>query len=197
MKRLPLLIVLIGMALLSFSFKTKSPGPKKRPSITAISKTLAFPVGSKKSFVGSFWGAVRDGGRRKHEGIDIFARKGTPVVAISDGVIVSGGSTPRGGKVLWLKSSRHSWSAYYAHLDKQLVKSGQFVRKGQVIGTVGNTGNARTTPSHLHFGLYTAKGAMNPYPYVKHSPKLVAKSVVKKKAPVRSKTIAKSTRSRR
>jgi murein DD-endopeptidase MepM/ murein hydrolase activator NlpD len=141
--------------------------------LSAVSKSLAFPVSGKKSRIASFWGAQRDGGKRKHEGIDIFAKKGTPVLAISDGVIAARRSTPRGGKVLWLRPDAYSWSAYYAHLDKQKVHAGQYVHKGQVIGTVGNTGNARYTPSHLHFGIYTNKGAVNPFPYVKKSRKIV------------------------
>lgn len=195
MKRCSLLLVLFGMALLSFA-KEKTPASKRKTSVAAVSKSLAYPVAGKRSNVGSFWGAVRDGGRRKHEGIDIFAKKGTPVVALTDGVISHKGSSPRGGKVLWLKSSRHQWSAYYAHLDKQFVKQGQFVRKGQVIGTVGNTGNARYTPAHLHFGMYKVNGPMNPLPYVRHSPKIAAKEPVKKKATVAKKTSSK-TKSRR
>ena len=110
---------------------------------------------------------------KEHEGIDIFAKKGTAVVAVCDGIIVSSGNTPRGGKVLWLQSFRHRWKAYYAHLDQKKVKPGQFVKKGQVLGTVGNTGNAKYTPSHLHFGIYKSfGGAMNPLPYVKNSPRI-------------------------
>jgi len=178
MKRLWLLTVLFCIAFPFLSFKEKKPAAKKKSSIAAISKTLAYPVAGKRSKVGSYWGASRSGGTRKHKGIDIFARKGTPVVALADGIITLKDKTPVGGKVLWLKPSNHSWSAYYAHLDKQLVKEGQYVRKGQVIGTVGNTGNARYTPSHLHFGIYTARGPVNPLPYVKHSTKIV---VAKKK----------------
>ncbi|HYO21140.1 MAG TPA: M23 family metallopeptidase, partial [Flavisolibacter sp.] len=134
----------------------------------------------------------------KHQGIDIFAKKGTPVIAISDGIIVSRDKTPIGGRTLWLKSAAHSWTAYYAHLDKQLVKEGQYVRKGQVIGTVGKTGNARTTPPHLHFGIYTGKGAVNPLPYVKHSPKVSsAKKTTKKKATVSQKKVSRKKRTNR
>ena len=167
MKKISGLTILIAFSFLSTGFVTTVPA-------NAISKSLVFPVAGKKSNVGSNWGAVRDGGKRKHQGIDIFARKGTPVVAICDGIISSRGITPRGGKILWLNAASYSWSAYYAHLDKQFVKEGQFVKKGQVLGTVGNTGNARTTPAHLHFGIYTWKGAVNPFPYVKASPKIVA-----------------------
>ena len=172
MKRLSLFLVLTGIAIISSS-AVKTPVYSAK-NTRAISKSLAFPVAGKRSNIGSFWGADRDGGRRRHQGIDIFAKKGTPVVAISDGVISSKGNTPRGGKVLWLQSSKHPWTAYYAHLDKQFVKEGQYVRKGQVLGTVGKTGNARTTPAHLHFGMYTNRGAINPLPYVKYSPKIVS-----------------------
>jgi murein DD-endopeptidase MepM/ murein hydrolase activator NlpD len=131
------------------------------------SNEFVFPVAGKKPFVGSFWGAIRDGGKRSHEGIDIFAKKGTPVLAISDGMVTAIQNGGRGGKTVWLKSLKYLWSEYYAHLDRQLVKVGQMVKKGQVIGTVGNTGNARLTPSHLHFGIYTWSGAINPLAYVK------------------------------
>jgi murein DD-endopeptidase MepM/ murein hydrolase activator NlpD len=164
MKKLFFFVLFIGTAFLASALT--GPGP-------SLSKSLTFPVAGKKAKVGSFWGAERDGGKRKHEGIDIFAKKGTPVVAVCDGVIVSSGNTPRGGRTLWLQSNRHPWKAYYAHLDQKKVKPGQVVKKGQMIGTVGNTGNAKYTPSHLHFGIYkTLGGAMNPLPFVKNSPRI-------------------------
>ena len=175
MRRFSVFAAMMIVSLLTASFS--------KPPVSTISKSFVFPVASKRSFVGSFWGAVRDGGRRKHEGIDIFAKKGTPVVAISDGIIVSRGTTPRGGKVLWLRSTSHAVTAYYAHLDQHKVKSGQFVRKGQVIGTVGNTGNAKYTPSHLHFGIYKFTGAVNPLPYVKNSKKIVVPPAPRKAQP--------------
>ena len=133
---------------------------------------LVFPVTGKKAKVGSFWGDVREGGVRKHEGIDIFAKKGTPVVAICDGVAFVGNGG-KGGNYVWLRSENFSFTVYYAHLDKHSVYHGQFVKKGDIIGTVGKTGNARFTPPHLHFGIYTWTGAVNPLPYVKNSPKVI------------------------
>jgi|GEM_PF-1775345 len=165
--------VLFAILILISSFAFGSPiSENVEPTPATISPTLIFPVAHKKAFVGSFWGAARGGGVRKHEGIDIFAKKGTPVVAICDGVIVDVRTTPKGGKVVWLRSVDHSLTAYYAHLDQQKVKEGQFVKKGELIGTVGKTGNAKYTPSHLHFGIYTYSGAVNPLPYVKKSPKI-------------------------
>jgi murein DD-endopeptidase MepM/ murein hydrolase activator NlpD len=190
------LLMLVSIAILSSSFVGKPAKPVKRKKSAA--KALAFPVAGKKSNIGSYWGADRDGGRRKHKGIDIFARKGTPVVAISDGIIVEKDHTPIGGKTLWLRSSDHQLTAYYAHLDKQSVKEGQHVRKGQVIGTVGNTGNALTTPSHLHFGIYKGSGPVNPLPYVKNATKVAAPKVLSaKKHTVSKSTTAKSRANRK
>jgi len=141
---------------------------------------MVYPVAGKKSFVGSYWGAVREGGKRKHEGIDIFARKGTPVVAVADGFVVEAGYTPRGGKTVWLRSGNNDFYFYYAHLHQQFVKSGQYVKKGEHLGTVGNTGNAKLTPPHLHFGIYSYTGAVNPLPYVKNLPKVAIPSKAKK-----------------
>jgi murein DD-endopeptidase MepM/ murein hydrolase activator NlpD len=166
MKKLLLVLLLTGFGFFAFAYLNISPTPE-------LSRSLVFPV-SGKSKIGSFWGDTRDGGKRSHEGIDIFAKKGTPVVALCDGIIVSSATTPRGGKNLWLQSFRFPWRAYYAHLDQKKVREGQFVRKGQVIGTVGNTGNAKYTPSHLHFGIYKMfGGAVNPLPWVKYSKKTI------------------------
>jgi murein DD-endopeptidase MepM/ murein hydrolase activator NlpD len=189
MKKLTLFLTLVSISILSFSFTT--PPTSKSPKVG--SKALAFPVAGNRSAIKDKWGASRGGGIRKHKGIDIHARKGTPVVAICDGVIVTKDHTPIGGKTLWLKSSNHSWTAYYAHLDKQLVKEGQYVRKGQVIGTVGNTGNARTTPSHLHFGVTEGndKNWVNPLPYVQNSLKVAApRSIAQKKKSTHSQRAA-------
>ena len=141
---------------------------------------MVYPVAGKKSFVGSYWGAVREGGKRKHEGIDIFARKGTPVVAVDDGFVVEAGNTPRGGKTIWLRSGNNDFYYYYAHLHQQFVKSGQYVKKGEHLGTVGNTGNAKLTPPHLHFGIYSYTGAVNPLPYIKNLPKVAIPVKAKK-----------------
>ena len=129
--------------------------------------SLAFPVAPKvKTNIGSFWGAGRDAGARKHEGIDIFAPRGTPAVAAADGVIDRVTENTLGGKVVFLRPNNKDYTLYYAHLDKQLVQAGQEVKTGDTIGLVGNTGNARTTVTHLHFGIYTFSGAVDPLPFV-------------------------------
>ena len=130
--------------------------------------TLAFPIPGKSSrHIASIWGDPRDAGARNHEGIDIFAPRGTPVIASVAGVVSRVDETPRGGKVIWLSDTNRRQNLYYAHLDQQLVTSGQRVNLGDTLGLVGNTGNAKGTGPHLHFGIYRyGRGATNPYPYV-------------------------------
>lgn len=137
--------------------------------------SLGFPVSGNKARIGSFWGADRDGGKRRHEGIDIFAPKRTPVVAAGDGYITSVKEGGIGGKTVWLRLQDKNITLYYAHLDEQLVSMGQFVKKGEVLGLVGNTGNARTTPPHLHFGIYTYGGPIDPLRFVEEKEKKPAK----------------------
>jgi len=126
-----------------------------------------FPVkGRTDQAIGSFWGNARDGGARRHEGVDIFAPRGTPAVAAADGYITRTGESKLGGRVVWLAAAQGQ-HLYYAHLDKQLVQPGQRVRAGDTLGLVGNTGNARTTAPHLHFGIYRAgRGAVDPWPFL-------------------------------
>jgi len=128
---------------------------------------LGFPVaGHGMGAVQSMFGASRDGGRREHHGIDIFAPRGTPALAASAGRVRTVRETSRGGKVVWIRDPVRDASVYYAHLDSQHVSDGQHVERGDTIGFVGNTGNARTTPPHLHFGLYR-RGPVDPLPFLK------------------------------
>src|SRR5690606_32796626 len=127
-----------------------------------------FPVaGGKNTNIQSFWGANRDGGRRSHEGIDIFAARGTPVVAVTDGYVTSTGDRGLGGKQGWLRDQNRNQSLYYAHLDSIAKEGRRNVKVGDTLGFVGNTGNARTTPPHLHFGIYKGyRGAIDPLHFV-------------------------------
>lgn len=130
---------------------------------------LLFPVeGRTNSAVWSGFGAPREAGRRAHHGIDIFADRGTPALAATDAYVRRVDVTPVGGKVVWLRDRTHGLSLYYAHLDSQLVRTGQTVSRGDTVGFVGNTGNARTTPTHLHFGVYVRhRGPIDPFPFVR------------------------------
>ncbi|MGX4642617.1 M23 family metallopeptidase [Massilia sp. SYSU DXS3249] len=112
------------------------------------------------------WGGARGGGR-KHEGIDIFAKRGTAVTSATEGIVLRVGTNRLGGQVVWVLGpggQRH----YYAHLDRYAdVSAGQRVRAGTILGYVGTTGNAAGTPPHLHYGIYEAGGAINPYPLLR------------------------------
>ncbi|MDE0001496.1 MAG: M23 family metallopeptidase [Rhodospirillaceae bacterium] len=133
---------------------------------------LHFPVsGHGTDSIQSGFGAARDGGAREHHGVDIFAPRGTPVLASLDARVRRVDITDLGGKVVWLEPLFGSTRLYYAHLDSQSVQAGQYVFAGEMIGTVGNTGNARTTPPHLHFGVYLRNrgGPRDPYPFLKQA----------------------------
>lgn len=71
-----------------------------------------------------------------------------------------------GGKAVFVYDAQNSFSLYYAHLDSQMVQNGQLVKAGDTIGLIGNTGNARGTVPHLHFGIYTSHGAINPIEFI-------------------------------
>ena len=130
--------------------------------------SLAFPVqGRSARAILSVFGDERDGGRRQHRGVDIFAPRGTPVLSATEGRVSRVRTTPVGGKVVWVRDSEQPQSIYYAHLDSQVVQVGALVKRGDLLGMVGNTGNARTTPPHLHFSVYQRRrGAVDPYYFV-------------------------------
>ncbi len=133
--------------------------------------SLAFPVEGRDSrAIQSRFGVARDGGRREHHGVDIFAPRGTPVIAATRGVIRSTTPNTLGGIVVWLSDQVANQSLYYAHLDTQVVAPGMRVEPGDTLGFVGNSGNARTTPPHLHFGIYArGEGPIDPFPYIRES----------------------------
>jgi murein DD-endopeptidase MepM/ murein hydrolase activator NlpD len=114
-----------------------------------VPSAYLFPVADKSPrHIISRFGDAR--GKRKHQGIDIKADRGTAVVAIAAGTVERVKNGGNGGKQVWLRL-RDSTLVFYAHLDQQWVEPLEEVTVGQAIGTVGNTGNARHTAPHLHF----------------------------------------------
>lgn len=104
-------------------------------------------------------------GDRSHDGIDIFVARGTPVFSATRGVVLSVRETGVGGLQVWVigpSRERH----YYAHLNDWApgLARGDVLQAGDAIGTVGDSGNARGTPTHLHYGIYGAYGAFDPMP---------------------------------
>jgi murein DD-endopeptidase MepM/ murein hydrolase activator NlpD len=118
------------------------------------------------------WGAPRSGGR-VHVGVDMMAPRGTPLVAVADGVVTSGYGA-LAGNLVYLDAD-YGARFFYAHLDAYPANfvSGSWVPRGTVIGYMGDTGNPKPGAYHLHFSIYpTGSGAVNPYPSVaRHCPR--------------------------
>ena len=143
---------------------------------------LAIPVaGVKAADLVDTYTQARAGGARAHDAIDIMAAHGTPVVAAADGILEKlffskGG----GGLSVYVRSPDRRWSYYYAHLQGYApgLREGQQVKRGQVLGRVGSTGNASPEGPHLHFAINRMdpgwkwhQGApINPYPLLAGKP---------------------------
>ncbi len=131
-------------------------------------EAVAMPVaGVRARQVADTFGAPR-GRDRTHQGVDIFATRGTDVVSATRGVVSSVREGGLGGRQVWVlgpAGQRH----YYAHLDDwaEGLAAGDVVEEGHVLGSVGDTGNARGTPPHLHYGIYGDGGAIDPLPLLR------------------------------
>jgi murein DD-endopeptidase MepM/ murein hydrolase activator NlpD len=112
----------------------------------------------------SVWGDPRDGGRRRHEGVDIAGRRYTPVRAVEKGVVCRASYEREYGKSYGnvVQIDHGGYRTLYAHLDSLDVAVGQRVQKGERIGYMGNTGNARRTGPHVHFELSVNGERINP-----------------------------------
>ena len=141
------------------------------PRLTASG--YVFPVYGQASFSSTFGAARSDTGW--HHGEDIFAPLGTPILAVANGIVYSVGWNKVGGLRFWLQDLAGN-EFYYAHLSaySPLAVNGAQVRAGDVIGFMGNTGDAEHTPYHLHFEIHPVSllyrgydgGAVAPYPYL-------------------------------
>lgn len=125
-----------------------------------------FPVQGEYSYFDDY-GAPRGSG--SHQGNDIMADRGTPVVAVDDGAIskLSRVESGLGGIYVWLRRA-DGVQYYYAHLHAiaEGLEVGSRITVGQVVGTVGNTGDARSAPPHLHFEIRNDWTPINPYPHL-------------------------------
>lgn len=126
---------------------------------------IAMPLAQvSRTQIANTWHAVR-GTDRLHEGQDIFAPKGTPVLSATKGLVYKIGENNLGGQTVSVMGAGGR-VYYYAHLDSYApnLTEGDFVTAQTVLGYVGTTGNAQGTPPHLHFGIYTSSGPIDPLP---------------------------------
>jgi len=150
--------------------------PARNPPDAAIppAAALLLPVaGMEASQLTDTFNQTRDGTRR-HEALDIMAPRGTPVLAASDGTVAKLFTSVPGGLTIYEFDPTRTYAYYYAHLDRYAagLAEGNAVRRGDVIGYVGSTGNASEDAPHLHFAIFVLgpekqwwKGtAIDPYP---------------------------------
>ena len=133
---------------------TKDPPAKIKVPLPGISKKQ----------IANTWHAPR-GAHRLHEGQDIFAARGTPVYSATNGYVYNIGENRLGGQTVSVIGAGGR-VYYYAHLDSYAegLAEGDYVTPQTKLGSVGATGNAQGTPPHLHFGVYTTTGAIDPLP---------------------------------
>lgn len=150
---------------------TKTPKRKKAPNVTArLTKGgYAFPVFGKVRFDDTF-GAARAAPIGAHQGADIFAPFGAPVIAVQDGRLIKVGTLPISGNRLWLVTDNGD-AFFYAHMSAfaRTARNGASVKAGDVVGFIGNTGDAEPTPPHTHFEVHPGgmnEPAVDPYPIV-------------------------------
>ena len=153
---------------------TLAPAPAApRPASPDDVPSLIIPVqGVDPSQILDTFADTRGSGR--HEAVDIIAPRGTPVLAADDGTVEKLFQSKRGGTTIYQFDPTRTWCYYYAHLDRYAagIVQGATLRKGQVIGYVGSTGDASAEAPHLHFAIFKLgpekhwwQGtAINPYP---------------------------------
>jgi murein DD-endopeptidase MepM/ murein hydrolase activator NlpD len=130
--------------------------------------------------------AVRPGGRL-HRAIDIIAPRGTPVLAAADGEIIRLSHNTAGGITIYQMSDDRRLVFYYAHLDRYAddLAPGDYTIQGDVIGYVGNTGNAASGNCHLHFSIWAVTDPkkywtgenINPYPILREADDAISEKV--------------------
>lgn len=136
-----------------------------RISRMAPATQLPSPVqGVRASQIAATFGAAR-GSTRTHAGVDILARRGTPVRSATPGIVSTIRDGGLGGKQVWVLGPGNE-RYYHAHLDGWAdgLREGQSILPGDLLGYVGTSGNARGTPPHLHYGIYGRNGARDPLP---------------------------------
>ncbi len=145
----------------------KKPKRKRAPKVQQrlTGQRYAFPVYGKADVADDFGAARADTG--KHQGNDVFAPFGAPVLAVADGTVHRVGTLPISGNRLWLHTDAGD-AFFYAHLSafSPDAENGRRVKAGTVLGFTGNTGDAEPTPPHVHFEIHPGgeqKDAIDPH----------------------------------
>jgi peptidoglycan LD-endopeptidase LytH len=188
--RLQIVVVLVGLIaagwiVLAVHGGRARPEPlKTHPGIAAMAGeaassgdlALVIPVrGVRPGQLVDTFTQARENGARPHDAIDIMAPRGTPVIAAAGGMVEKLFISQRGGQTIYLRSPDRRTVYYYAHLNSYApgIAERQRLAQGQVIGTVGTTGNADPLAPHLHFAIFRTTPeaawfrqapAINPYP---------------------------------
>jgi peptidoglycan LD-endopeptidase LytH len=146
-----------------------------------VSRNLGLPVANiTAADIRDTFNQSRGNGERRHEAADIMAPKGTPVLAVDNGIIQKLFNSKPGGLTIYQFDPTEKYAYYYAHLDRYAdgIREGQLVKKGDLIGYVGVTGNSDPNAPHLHFGIfelgpekkwYGDLRPVNPYPLLMRS----------------------------
>lgn len=152
------------------------PDPQSQHSPLAAPR-LAFPVKGYAAHLRDTFAEDRASGRRRHEALDIMAPRGTPVVAVDDGRVARAYRSVLGGLGVYQYDRDEKHVFYYAHLDAYAegIAPGTWLKRGDLVGYVGSTGNAPKHAPHLHFAMFELgpdkrwwKGkAIDPYPLLK------------------------------
>lgn len=174
-------ITLVALVLAGSGCFGGGPAPGGSPRVAADreylrDRRLMVPVdGVRPRDLVDTYNAARSGGRR-HHALDVMARRGTPVISADDGVVRRISTNALGGRTVYVVDHRQRFVHYYAHLDRYArgLREGQRVRKGDLLGTVGSSGNADRNAPHLHYQLlryanarmWWAGDPVNPVPYL-------------------------------
>ena len=161
------LLFIFDKLLPSVSQQTQSFVVAKWQQLSLLQQALpienSLPSPLPKQHLTDTWGGARSQGR-SHEGIDIFAPRGTPVQATTQGIVSKVGENTLGGRVVVVVGPGGA-GHYYAHLEDYAdISPNDWVNAGDIIGYVGDSGNAKGTPTHVHYGIYINGSAVNPYP---------------------------------
>lgn len=169
-----IIVFFVAMAIPIDVFAQRSQGSSYRSKINKLDddkvEKLPIPIlfGVTLGMVWSNFGDPRDGGDREHEGLDIMAPEGAPIVSPTEAVVIRTGDGSGSGKYV-TTANPGGESFVYMHLSEISVRAGDELDEGDLIGLVGDTGNARGGAPHLHWEIRDGRRATDPFPRITHA----------------------------